>query len=224
MGQKFYVIFAAIFIFFGICVPGRSQDSPDIDTLLSRCKQSLSWTESMSLHVRMESRSNRPIPERDLVVRDYTFRRDGNRAEWFGKIIIYDPNGSVYDTYSYKDVATGDRFLEVAYVVEEKPKDVLIRLDYKEHQEILLDDADTFGPLIGRITGIHHKGVIGILSEAEDISIGDAPENINGFLCYKLEAETRYGEVTIWIAPDKGYNAVKWSIYQKPEHQWDLHP
>lgn len=218
MSQKFCVIFTVVFISSSICAFGQSEGSPGIGKFISRCKQSFSWTESMSLHVHMEARSNRSTPERDLLVRDYTFRRDGNRAEWIGEIVIYDPNGNVYDTYFRRQTATGDRFLEATNVVGEKLKHALIRLDYKERQEILLDDADTFGPLIGRTTGIHHKGVIGILSDAENLSMSDAPEEINGILCYKLKAETRYGEVTVWIAPDKGYNAVKWSINCTPEH------
>ena len=35
-------------------------------------------------------------------------------------------------------------------------------------------------------------------------------EMLNGSLCYIVEAKTKYGTFTVWITPEKGYNALKY--------------
>jgi hypothetical protein len=37
-------------------------------------------------------------------------------------------------------------------------------------------------------------------------------ETLSGTSCFVVEAKTRYGTFTVWIAPDKGYNALKYTV------------
>ncbi len=45
----------------------------------------------------------------------------------------------------------------------------------------------------------------GVLKNAKHISVRQAPENINGFSCYVVEADTKYGDFTVWFDSEHGY-------------------
>lgn len=48
-----------------------------------------------------------------------------------------------------------------------------------------------------------------ILQNAETISLKDEMENINDSNCLVIEAVTKHGEYTVWLAPDYDYNIAK---------------
>jgi hypothetical protein len=84
--------------------------------------------------------------------------------------------------------------------------------NYGEHLKMLMENSVYGGPLWGRIFGNNHKSVAGLLKESGDMQLRPERENIGGVGCYVLEGTNRYGKTTVWIAPEMGYSALKWSI------------
>jgi len=102
----------------------------------------------------------------------------------------------------------------------------VVNRDYKDLQKDVLDSSDFGGPMFGRLQGINHKGIAGLLGESNNLRLNDKQKSVNGVPCYVLEATTKYGRVTAWIAPEKGYNALKWVFERSRDdlfHDTPLH-
>lgn len=48
-----------------------------------------------------------------------------------------------------------------------------------------------------------------VLREAKQILVRPATETVNGIACYVIDADTQYGQYTVWLDPAHGYNATK---------------
>ncbi len=221
MTGKSHKAFAIFILFFSsIYTLGKNVETITKDIVLNHFKESLSWTYSLSLDVKIDNtgfENNKRLPH---LAKEFTFRRDNERVEWLGKIITYDEQGNIDEnSFNRKMIGTGECFLEVSNNFGEKPSyPASMRLQYNEHQESRLDDADTCGPLIGRTGLPEYTTIIDVFINDEYIFFYDQTEEINGMVCYKMLAQKKNGEVTVWIAPEKGYNAVKWSIRRNAEH------
>jgi hypothetical protein len=157
--------------------------------------------------------------------RDFIFRRDHDQAEWLGQRLLFDAEGNVDKLNSrvIKQISTGELFLDIPETspFAALPRAAVVNRDYKEHLEVALDSSDYCGPLFGRIDGINHKGIAGLLGESNNLRLHDKQENLNGVSCYVLEGTTKYGKVTAWIAPEKGYNALKWVFERNRDDLFD---
>ena len=199
-------------------------ETADIKTrqLLERYRQSLSWQESVSMKVVIESSGDidgQMIPS--ISERTFTFRRDHERAEWLGKILEKDVNNVVDldKCHVIKTIMDGNSFARLSSGLDRPPIGAFINRDkefYRTFLNRLLCHPINGGPLWGRMFGSNYKNVADLLIESGNVQLHKNRENINGSVCYVVEAITRYGKVTAWIAPEKGYNALKWSIQKEP--------
>jgi hypothetical protein len=48
-----------------------------------------------------------------------------------------------------------------------------------------------------------------LLRRADAISLREATENIRGSECFVLDADTKYGQYTVWLDPEHGYHPAK---------------
>ncbi len=87
--------------------------------------------------------------------------------------------------------------------------------NYNKRQGTLLANPNWGGPLFGNMYGNNYKTVADGLTS--HLHMHPKKENINGVACIVLEGASKYGKVTAWIAPEKGYNAMKWVI-EKDSH------
>jgi hypothetical protein len=157
-----------------------------------------------------------PVTERHFI-----FRRDNNRVEWLGELIELDDNGKIDLSKSHviKTFMTGDTFANLSGLLRTRPLGVTMSSNdefYKNQLATRLDSPIDGGPLWGKMWGSNHKNIADLLINSTQVQLRKGKESINGILCYAIEAPTEYGKVTVWIAPEKGYNAVKWSIQKKP--------
>jgi len=160
----------------------------------------------------------------------YTFRRDSdnNRAEWIGKQLINDKKtGKTSPALSQfiKHIADGDMYINLAgdRLIEEGDisKRVILYYNYTERLQNLLKNPNFGGPLFGKVNGSNYKDVADLLSESSDLHIHDKKENIDGMDCLVLEGTSKYGKVTAWISPEKGYNVIKWIYEKESYHLYD---
>lgn len=108
---------------------------------------------------------------------------------------------------------------------KERPSHALMIVnDYEDDQKLALDAPELGGPLGGRIFGNNHKSVAELLSDSTNLYLRKGQENINGVSCYVLEAKTKHGKVTAWVAPEKGYSTLKWMIHKTNSDLFDDRP
>jgi len=199
---------------------GQSKYTPDAAELLHRYKQSLSWQESVAMKIVIQSSGEidgQRIPS--ISKRTFIFRRDHERAEWLGKKLEMDENNKVDldKCHVIKTIMDGNAFARLTSGLDRPPVGAFINRDkefYSRFLNRLLRHPINGGPLWGRIYGSGNKSVADLLSGAASLSIRENLEEVNGTVCYIVEAKTKYGKVTAWIAPEKGYNALRWSIHK----------
>jgi len=195
---------------------GQNAPTPELEKFLNNSMKWLTWQESVSMQLQIDVLGSDNGVQNFHVLREYTFRRDHERIEWIGKIIHLDENSD--NSHNRMDIMTGEFYLNTSYFFDRKPEFATIQLDYKELQQDILENNDTGGPLFGRLYKTDRKNVIEILKEAQNITLSNERENINGISCYKIKGKSRYGEITVWIAPDNGFSVIKWMMNKGPEH------
>lgn len=223
-------LFSVVFVVSsGLCAFGQAKD-PNAAEVLLRYQRSLLWSQSVSMRIEatFDVDTNHPYKNFFSSKVDFIFRQDHDRAEWIGQRLIFDDKGDVDKLNSrvIKRIGTGELFLDVVNTspFAAFPRAAVVWRDYKEQQKGVLDSSDFGGPLFGRLHGINHKGIAGLLGESNNFRLHDKQENLNGVSCYVLEATTEYGRVTAWIAPEKGYNALKWVLECSRDDLYDDTP
>lgn len=225
--MKFCSLFSIVFIVSrGLCAFGQGKD-PNAAEILLRYKKSLLWSQSVSMRIKatVDVDANHPNKEFFPSKVDFIFRQDHDRAEWLGQRLLFDDEGKVdrLNSRVIKQISTGEFFLDVSETspFAAFPRAAVVNRDYKELQENVLDSSDLCGPIFGKLPGINHKGIAGLLGESNNLRLHDKQESVNGMPCYVLEATTKYGRVTAWTAPEKGYNALKWVFEKGPSDLFD---
>lgn len=216
--RKFYLLLAIVSVISsGACVSGQDE-GPNAVEILRLYKQSLSWQESVSMKVIIQASieiDGQRIPT--ITERTFTFRRDHERAEWLGKKLAIDDNNGVDldECHVIKTIMDGDAFVRLTSGLDRPPIGAFINRDkefYSSQLNKMLCIPLRGGPLWGRMMGNNRKNVADLLIESGNVHLHEKRENLNGTLCYVVESITRYGKVIAWIAPEKGYTALKWSI------------
>ena len=208
------------------CVLSQIQELSSAEAL-QRYRESLSYSQSVSMKIqhRVDSNDNELFPQ----TLDFVFRqdRDNNRAEWIGKRLIFRGEGNIdlINSDFVKDIADGNMLvsLEGMRLKTEglDSRRVILWYKYTEKLKELLENPNFGGPLFGKMYGSNYKSVADLLGESPDLHIRNKDENINGVACFVLEGTSKYGKATAWIAPEKGYNAMKWVIEKGPHHLFD---
>ena len=235
MAKKFCLVFLVVFIGLGsVCVFGQSKE-PNAVEVLRHYRESLSYLQSVSISMKMvanvdsndvDSNDHEFLPQ----TLDFVFRRDrdNNRAEWLGKQLIFGSGGDidVLNSDFVKEIADGNMFVSlIGMSLAEQPDSrrvrVILLYNYTERLKALLENPNFGGPLFGKMYGSNYKSVADLLGEAANLHIHDEKENIDGVACFVLEGTSKYGKVTAWIAPEKGYNAMKWVIEKDSHHLFD---
>jgi len=200
------------------CTYGKEEEPLDSRNILALYQNSLVKFREISMKVHCEYliEGNSTTWKTDII-----HRRSNNRTEWIGKNTAFDSNGSIEQEGStlYADIMNGSNWVHLKFynpqLIGGQPPRAYIKKDFEQAQKELLDVPSYGGPIQGRIHGNNHKSVAELLSESVDLRLIDNREDINGESCYLLTATIMYGKVTAWIAPEKGYNALRWKIEKK---------
>jgi len=212
-------------VFFGVCSVGVGDEPLDAEEVLSRYQQSLSWCDMVSMTVDIEGTPTGYADKGDYGVH-FVFCRDGGRAEWRGRMFGYDEQGNVdpNKNHSINEVVTGERHISYSNVVGGPLMGVVMSNDCTKRLRRLLESPANGSPLWGRVFGNGHRSVASLLSESADLALRDEQEVVNGQDCYVLEGTSEYGRVTLWVAAEKGYSAMKWSIEKVKGDLFDDEP
>ena len=225
MSKKFYLLFGVAFVALGgVCAFGQGKD-PNAAEVLRHYRESLSYLQSVSMKIDVERKAEGYDPNSGSGRRKahYIFRRDRGRTEWIGQSLSLDHRGDVdpIGSRGIQIIMTEQYYLHMSAPHKGMPFRAWIAKDYEVDQKLLLDSPEYGGALAGRIYGNSHKSVAELLGESTNLYMRKEQENINGVPCYALEATSEHGKVTAWVAPEKGYNALRWSIHKTGDDLFD---
>lgn len=211
------ILFSSIIII-GFLLTGNSQGNTLFEegntmAILEKIKNSFGWTDSFSMKAEIET-TPKGIPDKQQYKTIIAIHKHLDHLKLDGNIFISDVNGQpVSKTNSIlRIIITDKEYVNIVGIPDRPPLGASITTEFKEGKEVLLESDNCGGPLFARISGTNHKSVVDLISESNDIYIRQEQENVNGINCYALEGKTKYGKVTAWIAPDKGYAAIKWKL------------
>jgi hypothetical protein len=217
--MKFYSLLSVVFIVSNsVCSFAQAKD-PNATEVLRRYKDSLSYLQSVSMRIKIDVDVDANHPNKWFCPYEehFIFRQDNDRAEWLGQHRLFDDNGNIDPNQSkvIKQIITGDVYLGLpACPLNAPPRGALIGSDCEEKRKALLINPEYGGPLFGRMFSISQKSIAELLGQSTNLYLRNQQENINGVACYVLDATTKYGRVAAWIAPEKGYSTLKWSIHK----------
>jgi hypothetical protein len=185
--------------------------------LLDRYRKAVTgWDRSVSMHI--ECDYSMAYQGRDFRHWKYDIqhRRDGERCEWFGRRQFEGKHDG--DAYSFneelRDLVVEDYYLCYSRRDSGREDTPVMGTNVKEHLFGLQAESRDGNFLQGRTGGIgkatHQAQAMCDSNEVRYVG----PETLAGTACHVVEARTKYGTFTVWLAPEKGYNALK-SVWRK---------
>jgi hypothetical protein len=190
---------------------------PDPRELLDRYRKAVTgWDRSVSMHIEYDH--SMAYQGRDFRHWKYDLqhRRDGDRCEWFGHCQFegkFDDNAYSFNE-ELRDLVTEDYYLCYSRRDVGREETPVMGTEVKEHLFGLQVQSRDGNFLQGRTGGIgnatHQAQVMYDSNEVRYVG----QETIAGTACTVVEARTKYGTFTVWLAPEKGYNALK-SVWRK---------
>lgn len=219
-----HMCLAAVIIFCmsSVCLSalskGRLDVKPNPKELVNLYKKAVTcWDKSVAMRVEFvhsyEHRGTRKTDIRNWIY-DMTHRRDGNRCEWFGRQQFkgeFNGNAMSFNE-QFKHMVGDDFFLCYEKRDDKEESNAWMRSDVKEQLFFWQAWEHDGGFLLGRMLGIGSAPkMVDVMSESDSLEI-IGQETLSGTSCFILEAKTKYGTFTVWIAPEKGYNALKYIV------------
>ncbi len=210
------IVYVVYFIVIVYAVNGQ----PDTKELLENYRASLLPLNRISSKIKstkqIKSHAN-PIATEEVQFEEIIFRTDGKKCEWIGKAWTTDLNNKkLYDDRPIYELYDENRFVlldrDHPYPERNFYQAAIYKKDSDKKNEKRLEHPNYAGPMNGRMYGSTGKSVADLLSDSKGCQIRKELEVINGIDCYVIEGYSQYGKVIAWIAPSKGYNAVRWSI------------
>lgn len=224
------------------CVLGKSRE-PNSKEVLEHYRESLSYCQSVSMKISVDINS---FDVDKNNVRQFTkwrfpqeidviFNRDKgtDRAEWIGRQLLcgVDEKINLSSSRVVKMIAHGNKLVSLEsnnaigddIYSRKSSKTIASRIMiYNSDQEESLENPNWGGPLWGKMCGNNFKGIANCL--AYKLKMRSKKEKVNGVDCFVLEGASKYGKVTAWIAPEKGYNAMKWIFEKSSENLFNEIP
>ena len=191
--------------------------APDPRELLDRYRQAVtSWDKSVSMHVEYDHTMAYQGRDFRHWKYDIQHRRDGDRTEWFGRCQFEGKlDGNPYSfNEEFRDLILDEYYLHYSHRNSGEKSDAFIGTDVGEWLATLEVQSPDGGFLQGRTGGIGEAThQVLAMCDSDDVRyVG--PETLGGTPCHIVEAKTKYGTFTVWLAPEKGYNALK-SVWRR---------
>ncbi len=188
---------------------------PDVGELVGHYREALRWNQrvSMCIDTKIDSEStNKDDPiyhqEKSLI-----YRRDRERVEWIGNLSDFEDQEHKVLLFSEQyviisngqDLVGANKRIGEDYVYTGS----IWRKDYKKALRSTVLDYYNGGFIYGITGGLGEaQNLAEFFSQNDTVRI-IGKENIDEVSCYIVEAKTKSGTITVWIAPQKGYNTMR---------------
>ena len=189
--------------------------TPDPRELLDRYRRAATcWDKSVSMRVACEhSTVYRGMDFRHWKY-DVTHRRDGDRCEWFGRYQFEEKLNGDLDSFTeeFRRLVSDDYYLYWSQRDSGGEREAFAGADVKEQLRSLQTQSCDGGFLQGRTGGLGSAThLAAVMCDSNELRyVG--PETLDGTRCHVVEARTKYGTFTVWLAPEKGDNALKYVL------------
>ena len=203
------------------------QELPDAKQLVDLYGQAIvGWDLQVSMKVQTSvyfTGDLRPDPDVGCRKAEFIHRRSGEQAEWFGVVTYFEDDGTDVPLYTrqFRHVMDDTRSVNASRVPSHESVFHGSVTDTGYAKELLYYSAEPCrgGFLHGPLDGSGEaRNVADLLSKSDSLRVASR-ENIRGTDCYVLTADTKYGTVSAWIAPDLGHNALRVELVKnKPHH------
>jgi len=213
-GDAFIVVCICVFAKVNVALGA----DPTVTELVDRYHQAATcWDMSVAMQVKfVHSYSFKSTDRTDIRRWEYDTQhwRDGNRCAWFGRCRFEgELDGEKYShTRQFRDVVGDDFVLYYSKRDSEEEPEASMGSDVEESRFILQAQGPDGGFLQGRIPGIGlAQTVAEVMRACDTLRLVDR-ETLNGVACFVVEAKARHGTFAVWLAPEKGYNALKYTV------------
>lgn len=196
-----------------------AQDLPNgnLGEILRRFGESYSYGHNVSMQLDVNVKSSSFDGYRKI---NSTFRRDGNRTEWLGESNYFEEDGTVVSKYvdKYTNVMNDEYWLRSEQNANMNGPRGFLRRSFQSEQKRLLSNPSWGGFLSGISSGNDGKGIFELLEMSDRVVLRESLEDVGGESCYVIEGLSKYGQTTVWLAPSKGFNALKYSVHKESQH------
>ncbi len=201
-----------------VCDCPAADSVPPLSELLAKYTQALDATQSMISTYESRSVSSAYLPPVGLNYRNETIHTRGTRrtngadsiyhqAYHWGYVAGKGPNvPEAKARYCLVIMAPNLQYSNNKTTRGRKPDGVVLYQTYSTKGcATFMDESDAF--FLGHL-GTDSRIDIN-LRNARTISVRPEPERINGSLCYVIDADTAYGNYTIWLDAEHGYQPAR---------------
>lgn len=194
---------------------------PDAREILKLCIASQSMFERVSMRLTVDVSLDYPDDRPKQQRCEFLLQRDGDWID-IEETYKYIDSGSE-NSYENRIVKNAQFFVESRWRLAEnsQKKAMVAKVTRDTLGRQALNVSVRGGPLCGvfnnMTSGVH---IAALLREAVNAKLA-REEQLNGIHCYVITGHTRYGDVTLWIAPDKGYNLLKGILDCQGNDLWD---
>jgi len=223
--------YLVVFISLLSCVAFKGAKAEETASqIVERYSEACTWTETTAMKVTTEAMSLKDVDGTVEVARyqyDLQHARDGKDCEWRGRTVRIDDEGNTVPELSieFQVLLDGGQRINTDRTLDKSDDDNFMAYMMHEDRETTSRSLKNFwygAYLDGAARGIGTgKNMAETLGENPNIV---AKEEINGIMCYVVEASGDYGTVKAWIAPEKGYNALKYVIRKTENNVLDGEP
>lgn len=183
----------------------QTNDAVNIDLVLN---QVLSYQNSippyaLCLKVRMPFKNH--SQGYDAEIYDYVLRCDGPKYDIITKR-YNEIEDSIIPTWSNRSLWNGTQHQARNTWIKSGTVSMAISSKQPDKNEIW-SSPYLGGPLSGYL--LNNNNIISVLKESDSAIIHTQMEDIEGFLCYKIEGYAQKSHYQVWIDPNFGYNIRK---------------
>lgn len=172
----------------------------------------------------LETIMEQPDQETGKCVYEIQYCSRHQEKQWIGRWAQYHQDGTIDPQKSQHliDIYTDKVGLHFTFFGPDvkrlrPPTARLTRGSRYKWMQDSVEQAPYGGPLLGRLDGSNRRSIHDLLKGAGNLRVADKPTTRIGYETYLLEADTKYGLVRAWIAPDAGYNCLRWEIIKKQD-------
>jgi hypothetical protein len=150
----------------------------------------------------------------------FVYNRYKDKTEWIGSSVSYGNNNIAGDEIELIRIINNSDYVYLDGIKREEYNNnysatiTRVPAEKTSRQKGLICDPILGGPIFGYFFGSDYKNMYELLKEGTPAKEGE--EVINTIPCIRVRTKNKYGTTTAWIAPSKGYNAVKWTIEKTP--------
>jgi hypothetical protein len=214
----FLVPMLILFICFLLKAHARASQQNE---MLQRLKNNNKWNSSVSLQATTRYSST---VNHNITITDITFIRDNDRCQWKGTSTLKTNENEIIKEGCHVKylIMNGEQYLlAIGSDLNTFRRGSIKQTDYKETQNLMLDDPDQGCALWGRIYGNNGMDIYHLIEQSKNVKYGKSNFSIDGMECYEIEGTSKYGNVKIIFSPERGYFPLKWEITKKSGDYFD---